>query len=116
MQHRFALDDKRTARQLIESGSGTVTPYGVVYDNGMKLEKVYDGRFFPCYYYEPNAITIAVTSKAEPEDTEHILITLPTRRRIPPCWTRFIKRSGAISETLIPPTPQGGQRRWKWLG
>ena len=35
-----ALDDKGTARQLIESGSGTVTPYGVVYDNGMKLEQV----------------------------------------------------------------------------
>ena len=67
-----ALDGKKTARQLIESGSGTVTPYGVVYDNGMKLEQVYDGRFFPCYYYEPNAITVAVTSKAEPEDTEHI--------------------------------------------
>ena len=67
-----ALDDKGTARQLIESGSGTITPYGVVYDNGMKLEQIYDGRFFPCYYYEPNAITIAVTSKAEPEDTEHI--------------------------------------------
>ena len=67
-----ALDGKGAARQLIESGSGTVTPYGVVYDNGMKLEQVYDGRFFPCYYYKPNVITVAVTSKAEPEDTEHI--------------------------------------------
>ena len=51
---------------------GTITPYGVVYDNGMKLEQVYDGQFFPCYYYEPNAITVAVTAKSEPEDTEHI--------------------------------------------
>ena len=67
-----ALDGKGTARQLIESGSGTITPYGVVYDNGMNLEQLYDGRFFPCYYYEPNVITVAVTSKAEPEDTEHI--------------------------------------------
>ena len=66
------LDGKGTARQLIENGSGTITPYGVVYDNGMKLEQVYDGRFFPCYYYEPNAITVAVTAKSEPEDTEHI--------------------------------------------
>ena len=66
------LDGEETARQLIESGSGTITPYGVVYDNGMKLEQIYDGRFFPCYYYEPNAITVAVTSKSEPEDTEHI--------------------------------------------
>ena len=67
-----ALDGVETARQLIENGNGAVTPYGVVYDNGMKLEPVYDGRFFPGYYYEPNAITVAVTSKAEPEDTEYI--------------------------------------------
>ena len=67
-----ALDGKETARQLIENGGGTITPYCVVYDNGMKLEQIYDGRFFPCYYYEPNVITVAVTSKAEPEDTEHI--------------------------------------------
>ena len=67
-----ALDGKKTARQLIESGSGTITPYGVVYDNGMKLEQFYQGREFPCYYYEPNPLTIALTSKTEPEDTEHI--------------------------------------------
>ena len=67
-----ALDGVETARQLIENGNGAVTPYGVVYDNGMKLEPVYDGRFFPGYYYEPNAITVAVTAKSEPEDTEHI--------------------------------------------
>ena len=67
-----ALDGEATARQLIESGSGMITPYGVVYDNGMKLEQVYDGQFSPCYYYEPNAITVAVTAKSEPEDTEHI--------------------------------------------
>ena len=76
------LDGKGTARQLIESGSGTITPYGVVYDNGMKLEQIYDGRFFPCYYYEPNAITVAVTSKSEPEDTEHITwLYLPVVRK-----------------------------------
>ena len=67
-----ALDGEEMARRLIESGSGTITPYGVAYDNGMKLEQVYDGRFFPGYYYEPNAITVAVTAKSEPEHTEHI--------------------------------------------
>ena len=66
-----ALDGEATARRLIESGSGTITPYGVVYDNGMKLEQVYDGQFFPCYYYEPHATMVAVTSKSEPEDTAH---------------------------------------------
>ena len=66
------LDGEGTARQLIEGSSGTVTPYGVVYDNGMKLEQAYDGQFFPCYYYEPRATMVAVTSKSEPEDTAHI--------------------------------------------
>ena len=81
MDELNALDGNGTARQLIENGGGTVTPYGVVYDNGMKLEQVYDGQFFPCYYYEPNAITVAVTSKAEPEDTEHITwLFLPMER------------------------------------
>ena len=67
-----ALDGEETARRLIESGSGTVTPYGVVYDNGMRLEPVYEGQFFPCYYYEPHATMVAMTSKSEPENTEHI--------------------------------------------
>ena len=76
-----ALDGEETARQLIENGSGTITPYGVVYDNGMKLEQVYDGRFFPCYYYEPNTITVAVSSKNEPENTEHLTwLHLPMER------------------------------------
>ncbi len=67
-----ALDGEETARRLIENGNGAVTPYGVVYGNGMKLDQAYDGRFFPCYCYEPNAITVAVTAKSEPEDTERI--------------------------------------------
>ena len=67
-----ALNGEEMALRLIESGSGTITPYGVVYDNGMKLEQVYDGQFFPCYYYEPRATMVAATPKSEPEDTEHI--------------------------------------------
>ena len=41
------LDGEETARRLIENGGGTITPYGVVYDNGMKLEQVYDGASSP---------------------------------------------------------------------
>ena len=67
-----ALNGEEMALRLIESGSGTITPYGVVYDNGMKLEQVYDGQFFPCYYYEPRATMVAATPKSEPEDTAHI--------------------------------------------
>ena len=67
-----ALDGEETALRLIESGSGTITPYGVIYDNDMKLEQVYDGQIFPCYYYEPRATMVAATPKSKPENTEHI--------------------------------------------
>ncbi len=95
MEELDALDGEETARRLIESGSGTITPYGVVYDNGMKLEQVYDGQFFPCYYYEPNAITVAVTAKSEPEDTEHITwLYLPmTQEEI----ERTLQRAGIMN-------------------
>ena len=87
-----ALDAEGTARQLIASGSGTVTPYGVVYDNGMKLEQAYDGQFFPCYYYEPRATMVAVTPKSEPENTEHIIwLYLPMAQEE---IDRVLQRSG----------------------
>ena len=66
------LDGEGTARQLIESGGGTITPYGVVYDNGMKLEQYYDGQHFPAYLYEPCMLMIGLTFRLEPEDTKNI--------------------------------------------
>ena len=58
-----ALDGYETALLLIDTGAGTVTEYGVVYDNGMKLEQVYDGRHFPAYDHAASLIALAVTSK-----------------------------------------------------
>ena len=62
-----ALDGKGTARQLIESGSGTITPYGVVYDNDMKLEHHYDGQHFPCYLCQPAMLVVGIFPKNAPE-------------------------------------------------
>ena len=42
---------RTVALDLIQRGIGVVTPYGVVYDNGMKLEPLYDGRHFPACLY-----------------------------------------------------------------
>ena len=48
------LDARETALLLIDSEAGTVTPYGVVYDNGATLEPVYDGQHLPCFTYAPS--------------------------------------------------------------
>ena len=66
------LDGEETAILLIDGGGGTVTRYGVVYDNGMKLEQSYDGKHFPAYLYEPPMLMVALTSGQEPEDTKDI--------------------------------------------
>lgn len=54
------LDGYETALLLIDEGSGVVTPYGVVYDNGMQLSQLYDGRHFPQYFYEPPLLVLTI--------------------------------------------------------
>ena len=63
-----ALDGYETALLLIDEGNGVITPYGVVYDNGMRLSQLYDGRHFPQYFYEPPLLTLTVQeSKGAPQ-------------------------------------------------
>lgn len=57
-----SLDGYETALLLINEHPGTITPYGVFYDNGMRLEPVYDGRYFPQYIYGDSVLTLALGS------------------------------------------------------
>ncbi len=69
------VDGRAVALDLIQSGTGVVTPYGVVYDNGMKLEQVYDGRHFPAYLYEMPQMMIEI--KSGPKDKTTGCLYLP---------------------------------------
>ncbi|MFG6373882.1 MAG: antirestriction protein ArdA [Oscillospiraceae bacterium] len=72
------LDGEETARLLIDSGAGVVTPYGVVYDNGMKLEPLYRGGVFPPYLYDAYPLVLEASPLSEPEDTKNMtLLCLP---------------------------------------
>ena len=62
------LDGYETALLLIDSGAGQVTPYGVVYSNGMRLEQLYDGRHFPCYNCNAAPIIAGVVSCHAPRE------------------------------------------------
>lgn len=64
------LNGAETAMQLIDSGKGIITPYGVVFDNGMKLEQHYDGIYFPEFHYNRNLLMVEVSLWKEPENTE----------------------------------------------
>lgn len=50
------LDGAAIGRRLIDSGSGVVTPYGVLYHNGNVPELVYNGEQFPAYHYRSDDV------------------------------------------------------------
>lgn len=67
------LDSRKFALDLILNHTeGSITPYGVVYDNGMKLEPLYDGRHFPCYHYQQDLLAVGLSSGQRPENTGQI--------------------------------------------
>ena len=61
------LDGKETALALISGQPGYVTRYGVVYDNGMKLEQAYDRKHLPPIWM-PESCILELKIRATGED------------------------------------------------
>lgn len=75
------LDGKETALALISGQPGYVTQFGVVYDNGVKLEQAYDRKHLPPIWMEENSILelkIRATDEDDPKKQEWV--QLPTSR------------------------------------
>lgn len=70
MEELDNLDGTETALLLIESGDGVITPYGVVYDNCMRLSQDYDGRHLPEYYYTRCTVSVMLSADGRPEQQE----------------------------------------------
>ena len=76
------LDGVETALLLIDGGGEAVTPYGVVYDNGMVLEQAYNGYQFPAYLYDTHLMVLEVTpERGLPEGKNPEYLYLPTSER-----------------------------------
>lgn len=75
------LDGIETALLLIEGGGGMVTPYGVVYDNGMMLEQVYNGRQFPCYHYDREELTVGINPRNASDMNDLTWLYLPAPQK-----------------------------------
>ena len=72
MEELAQLDGEETAILLIEGNEGTITRYGVVYDNGMQLSQLYDGKHLPCYHHEDDMTAVGISSRQEPEDSRNV--------------------------------------------
>ena len=76
------LDGRATALQLIKSGEGFVTPYGVVFDNGMALEVIYDGKTLPPYLYEKSPLALTAKPSHAPKDAmQSVWLALPMSKQ-----------------------------------
>ena len=62
------------------AGTGVVTPYGVVYDNGMELEQLYDGRHFPAYCHKPATMVVGINSRPEGAATGYLYLPCPDKQ------------------------------------
>ncbi len=63
-------DGEAIMRRLLTSGKGTVTPYGVLYDEGFELLSVYDGVHLPCYIYGEEAVAVGLRKKGAQKNTQ----------------------------------------------
>lgn len=75
------LDGKETALALISGQPGYVTQYGVVYDNGIKLEQAYDRKHLPPIWMPESCIMelkLRATGEDDPKKQEWV--QLPASR------------------------------------
>ena len=75
------LDGKETALALISGQPGYVTRYGVVYDNGIKLEQAYDRKHLPPIWMPESCILelkLRATGEDDPKKQEWV--QLPASR------------------------------------
>ena len=93
------VDGYETALLLIGEGDGTITPYGVIYDNGMQLRPVYDGQNFPLYQDGDSVFLLGLTHKSDPDmNPPTTWLFLPAcRERL----ERALRRGGYESEDDI---------------
>ena len=84
-----AMDFHAVAMDLLQNGDGKITPYGVVYSNGMKLHPLYTGGPFPAYGCgEP----LVVAFKPQEGSEENFLFLPMAESRL----CRELERSGVI--------------------
>lgn len=65
------LDGRAEVLKLLQSGQGTITPYGIVYDNGVELKPLYNGRQFPGYLYKDCLLAFEITPKQGAEAVQN---------------------------------------------
>lgn len=70
-------DGEAILKTLIAEGKGRVTRYGVVFDNGVELGKIYRGGNLPAVGSGRVLVEAKLTPSVEPQDREELLLLFP---------------------------------------
>ena len=68
------------ARNLLSGNTGTVTPYGVLYDEGFSLEHIHDEGMIPPFYYRQGLMDIQVITEKDPDNCPEFTLPMPNQQ------------------------------------
>ncbi len=99
-----AQNGRTLSERLLQSGEGKLTPYGVLFRNGMRMEEPYNGHAFPGFLWDRPVAEVELTQR----EGESVTVFLPTTRL---AFSRFCERSGISLEGLEPDSLSWGLRK-----
>lgn len=74
------VDGVETTYLLLDGGGGKVTPFGVVFDNMMQMEKLYDGVYFPDYSYTTPQLLVEMITPDKPGKSTWLNLPMPEQQ------------------------------------
>ena len=86
-----ALDGEKLIRELIATGTGIITPYGVIFDNGLRIAPEDTGQNFPTYYDKQYLMELKLTPLPFAEKKPPMTLLLPTSEKR---MERLLERGG----------------------
>ena len=108
------MDLAGIGRELISSGKGSLTPYGIIYDNDVDILTLYNGEAFPDYHYKESKIDVAVVSPYTCASTAALYLPA-SRKQIERTFQRFLQFERddfrLCVENVEPPVPEAWQER-----
>ena len=87
------VNGRQESLDLLCNQEGKITPYGVLYENDLQMEQVYNGQNFPLYAYKPPILEVILAGDAGQE--LELLLPKPDT-----ALTRMLKRAEMDEEGL----------------
>ena len=108
------MDLAGIGRELIASGKGTVTPYGIIFDNDVDILTLYNCEAFPDYHYKASKIDVSVVSPYT--YTATMALYLPaSQKQIERTLQRFLQFERddfqLCIENVEPPVPEAWREK-----